>query len=65
LASDGTSYFLYGRKSIAYLFSMAIAIYVIAIGVAFLYVPLALILIALPAAMYFLPERSLAREEKI
>jgi uncharacterized membrane protein len=44
---------------------IAIAIYVIAIGVAFLYVPLALILIALPAAMYFLPERSLAREEKI
>jgi len=41
---------------------IAIAIYVVAIGVAFLNVPLALVLIALPAAMYFLPERSLGRE---
>ena len=38
---------------------IAILIYVGAICAAFVYVPLALVLIALPAAMYFLPERSL------
>jgi uncharacterized membrane protein len=35
---------------------MAILIYLVAVGAAFVYVPLALILVALPAAMYFLPE---------
>ena len=38
---------------------IAILIYLSAVGMAFVYVPLALLLIALPAAMYFLPERSL------
>lgn len=38
---------------------IAILIYLSAVGVAFVYVPLALLLIALPAAMYFLPERNL------
>ena len=42
---------------------IAILIYVGAIGAAFVYVPLALILVALPAAMYFLPERSLEKLE--
>jgi uncharacterized membrane protein len=42
---------------------IAIVIYIGAIMSAFLYVPLALILIALPAAMYFLPERGLAKLE--
>jgi hypothetical protein len=36
---------------------IAIFIYVAAIPVAFIYTPLALVLIALPASMYFLPER--------
>jgi uncharacterized membrane protein len=44
---------------------IAIAIYIGAIMSAFLYVPLALTLIALPAAMYFVPERSLAKLENI
>ena len=44
---------------------IAILIYIGAIGVAFVYVPLALILIALPAAMYFLPERSLEKLEHL
>ncbi len=42
----------------------AIIIYIGAVGAAFLYVPLALILIALPAVMYFLPERSLGNLEQ-
>ena len=42
---------------------IAILVYVGAIGAAFVYVPLALILIALPAAMYFLPEQSLEKLE--
>jgi uncharacterized membrane protein len=42
---------------------IAIAIYVAAIAVAFIYTPLALILIALPATMYFLPERGVGRFE--
>ena len=42
---------------------ISILIYVGAIGAAFVYVPLALILIALPAAMYFLPERNLEKSE--
>ena len=42
---------------------IAILIYICAIAAAFFYVPLALIMIALPAAMYFLPERSLERLE--
>jgi methylmalonyl-CoA mutase cobalamin-binding subunit len=37
----------------------AILIYVGAIVVAFIYTPLALVMIALPATMYFLPERGL------
>lgn len=40
---------------------IAILIYVGAIAAAFIYVPLAITLIALPAAMYFLPERSLEK----
>ena len=36
---------------------IAILIYVAAIVVAFIYTPLALVMIALPAVMYFLPER--------
>lgn len=40
---------------------IAILIYIIAILVAFIYTPLALILIATPAAMYFLPERGLEK----
>lgn len=44
---------------------MAIVIYIAAVGAAFFYVPLALILIALPAAMYFLPERNLENSERI
>jgi len=38
---------------------IAILIYVIAVPVAFIYTPLALVLIALPATMYFLPERGM------
>jgi hypothetical protein len=36
---------------------IAILIYTAAIVVAFIYTPLALILIATPATMYFLPDR--------
>jgi uncharacterized membrane protein len=43
---------------------IAILIYIIAIIVAFIYTPLALILIATPAAMYFLPERGLEKLEQ-
>ena len=42
---------------------IAILIYVVAIVVAFIYTPLALALIATPAAMYFLPERALEKIE--
>jgi len=42
---------------------IAILIYILAIVVAFIYTPLALILIATPAAMYFLPERGLEKLE--
>lgn len=42
---------------------IAILIYIAAIAAAFIYTPLALIMIALPAAMYFLPERSLEKFE--
>jgi uncharacterized membrane protein len=41
----------------------AIFIYIAAIVVAFISTPLALILIATPAAMYFLPERAVERAE--
>jgi uncharacterized membrane protein len=44
---------------------IAILIYIGAIIAAFFYVPLALIMIALPAAMYFLPERSLEKLEHL
>jgi hypothetical protein len=40
---------------------MAILIYVAAIPVAFIYTPLALIMIALPAAIFFLPERGVGK----
>jgi uncharacterized membrane protein len=43
---------------------IAIVIYVAAIAVAFIYTPLALIMIALPAAMYFLPEGGVGRFER-
>ena len=42
---------------------IAILIYIAAIVVAFIYTPLALVMIALPAAMYFLPERTLEKLE--
>ncbi|HEY4284008.1 MAG TPA: TMEM175 family protein [Chthoniobacterales bacterium] len=43
---------------------IAILLYIAAIAVAFMYTPLALVMIALPAVMYFLPERSLERLDK-
>jgi len=43
---------------------VAIIIYVAAIAVAFIYTPLALTLIALPATMYFLPERGVGKFER-
>ena len=43
---------------------IAIVIYLAAIPVAFIYTALALIMIALPAAMYFLPERGVGRFER-
>jgi len=42
---------------------IAILIYIAAIVVAFIYTPLALVMIALPATMYFLPERGLENLE--
>ena len=42
---------------------VAILIYIAAIAVAFIYTPLALILIATPAMMYFLPERAVEKLE--
>ena len=42
---------------------IAILIYLVAIVTAFIYTPLALVMIALPATMYFLPERSLGKIE--
>jgi uncharacterized membrane protein len=42
---------------------IALFIYLTAIVVAFIYAPLALVLIATPAAMYFLPERGIGRFE--
>src|SRR6201993_2771782 len=38
---------------------IAIVIYIVAIAMAFIYTPLALVMIALPAAMYFLPDRGI------
>ena len=43
---------------------IAILIYIAAIVVAFIYTPLALVMIALPAMMYFLPERALEKLEQ-
>ena len=42
---------------------IAIVIYIVAIAMAFIYTPLALVMIALPAAMYFLPERGVGKFE--
>ena len=42
----------------------AILIYVAAILVAFIYTPLALVLIALPATMYFLQKHKVAKFER-
>src|SRR5438093_9706593 len=42
---------------------IALVIYIAAIAMAFVYTPLALVMIALPAAMYFLPERGIGRFE--
>jgi uncharacterized membrane protein len=42
---------------------IAIVIYILAIATAFIYTPLALVMIALPAAMYFLPERGVGKFE--
>ena len=44
---------------------IAILIYLCAIAAAFVYVPLALTLIALPAVMYFLPERAVEKFERL
>src|SRR5215472_10981305 len=41
----------------------ALLIYIAAIAVAFIYTPLALVLIALPASMYFLPEHGIGKFE--
>jgi uncharacterized membrane protein len=38
---------------------IAIVIYIAAIAIAFVYTPLALVMIALPAAMYFLPDHGI------
>jgi uncharacterized membrane protein len=43
---------------------IALVIYVAAIAMAFIYTPLALVMIALPAAMYFLPEHGIGRFER-
>ena len=40
---------------------IALVIYIAAIAMAFIYTPLALVMIALPAAMYFLPERGIGK----
>jgi len=40
---------------------IALFIYIVAIAVAFVYTPLALVLIATPAVMYFLPERGITK----
>ena len=40
---------------------IALVIYIAAIAMAFIYTPVALVLIALPAAMYFLPERGVGK----
>ena len=40
---------------------IAIVIYIAAIAMAFIYTPIALVMIALPAAMYFLPERGIGK----
>ena len=40
---------------------IALLIYIAAIAMAFIYRPLALVMIALPAAMYFLPERGIGK----
>jgi uncharacterized membrane protein len=42
---------------------IAIVIYIGAIAMAFIYTPIALVMIALPAAMYFLPERGVGKFE--
>jgi len=42
---------------------IAILIYLAAIAAAFINTPLALVMIALPAMMYFLPERGLGKLE--
>jgi uncharacterized membrane protein len=43
---------------------IALVIYIAAIAMAFIYTPLALVMIALPAAMYFLPERGIGKFER-
>jgi len=52
-------YLLRLNKKMARKNLIAILIYIAAIVAAFIYTPLALVMIALPAMMYFLPERSL------
>jgi uncharacterized membrane protein len=49
------------NKKMARKNAIAILIYLSAIAAAFVYVPLALILVALPAAMYFIPEKELEK----
>ena len=55
----------YPVKSMARNNLVAILIYIAAIGAAFIYLPLALVMIALPAIMYFLPERALEKFEHL
>ena len=45
-----------GRKNL-----IAVGIYVAAIPLAWLFIPLALLLIATPAVMYFLPDRQVEK----
>jgi uncharacterized membrane protein len=49
------------NKKMARKNAIAILIYLSAIAAAFVYVPLALILVALPAAMYFIPQKELEK----
>ena len=42
---------------------IALVIYAAAIAIAFIYTPLALVMIALPAAMYFIPQREIRKFE--
>jgi uncharacterized membrane protein len=79
-AADGISFFLLTlsiarhhhheaaferlKKKMTHKNLIAVLIYFAAIPTAFIYTPLALVMIALPAMMYFLPNRSVERFER-